>query len=165
MFKRVLVPLDGSRTSSKSIPYAIEIAKSFSAETLLLQVVPYTPLVTPADPMGGSVMASPTATKIIMETAKEEEKRKMIRAQRYLRRKLKEVKSHGIEGNYFTMLGEPAKMIIKFCQEKSIDLVVMTTSGKSGLKRAFLGSVADYVIREPGIPVLVIRPKRQPIEK
>jgi nucleotide-binding universal stress UspA family protein len=64
-------------------------------------------------------------------------------------------------GSYFTVLGEPAKAIIKFCQEESVDLVVMTTSGKSGLKRAFLGSVADEVIREPGIPMLAIRPMRR----
>jgi nucleotide-binding universal stress UspA family protein len=39
-----------------------------------------------------------------------------------------------------------------------MDLVVMTTHGKSGIKRAIMGSVADAVIRESGKPVLVIRP-------
>ena len=39
-------------------------------------------------------------------------------------------------------------------------MVIMTTHGRNGLKRAFLGSVADEIVREPGIPVLVVRPKK-----
>jgi nucleotide-binding universal stress UspA family protein len=55
--------------------------------------------------------------------------------------------------------------IIRFYREKSVDLVVMITCGKSGLKRAFLGSLADEAIREPSIPALAIRPRRQRTKK
>ena len=58
-------------------------------------------------------------------------------------------------------MGTPAKSIIEFCQKEGVDLVVMTTHGRNGLKRAFVGSIADEVIRESGVPVLVIRPQRR----
>jgi nucleotide-binding universal stress UspA family protein len=48
---------------------------------------------------------------------------------------------------------------MELSEKENIDLVVMTTRGKSGLKRAIMGSVADVVIRESGKPVLVIRPQ------
>lgn len=161
MFKKVLVPLDGSLFSNRALPYAIDIAKRFNAEVVLLQVVRETPMISPAVSSEATAMASPEATQIIVESAKQQDKRKIGRAKRYLRTKLKQVTAHGINATYQAMLGEPAKTIIKFSKKESIDLVVMTTSGKSGLKRAFLGSVADEVIREPGIPVLAIRPKRR----
>ncbi len=102
-------------------------------------------------------MSSPTATQLFVKSAREQDKRDITHANRYLKKKLREVTKHGAIGSYHAALGEPAKAIIKFCQDESVDLVVMTTSGKSGFKRAIVGSVADEVIREPGIPVLAIR--------
>jgi nucleotide-binding universal stress UspA family protein len=69
------------------------------------------------------------------------------------------IRSQGIEGSYNVAVGNPARSIMKFSKRGHIDLVVMTTHGKSGLKRAIMGSVADAVIRESGKPVLVIRPQ------
>jgi nucleotide-binding universal stress UspA family protein len=158
MFERILVPLDGSRFSGRALPYTIEIAKCFGAEVLLLKVVRQTPLVAPT---GGSVMASPAATQMLIESAKAQDRRNIGKANRYLRAKSRELAAHGVGGSYHAVLGEPAKAIITFCQKQAVDLVVMTTSGKSGLRRAFLGSVADRVIREPGTPVLAIRPQRR----
>jgi len=163
MFKKILVPLDGSRFSGRALIYDIEIAKRFGGELMLFQAVPPTSLVTLSG--GGAAMSSPTATQLFVESAREQEKRDIARANRYLRRKLREVTKHGGKGSYHILSGEPTKAIIKFCQDESVDLVVMTTSGKSGLKRAIMGSVADEVIREPGIPVLAIRPKRRRAEK
>jgi nucleotide-binding universal stress UspA family protein len=159
MFRRILVPLDGSQFSERALPYAIEIARNFDAELMLLKVIRQTPIITSIAPTESGVLASSDTTQIIVETAKQRDERNMDVAHRYLRKEMKKVTVKNINGTYHVVLGDPAKSITKFCQEKSIDLVVMTTSGKSGLKRAFLGSVADVVIREPGIPVLAIRPE------
>jgi len=56
-------------------------------------------------------------------------------------------------------MGDIARSIIEFIEKENTDLVVMTTHGKSGLRRAVMGSIADVVIRESGKPVLVIRPQ------
>ncbi|MDD5287585.1 MAG: universal stress protein [Dehalococcoidales bacterium] len=163
MFDRILVPLDGSQFSGRALPYAMEIAKRFGGEVMLFQVVNPTPLVMSS--AGNDAMLSPTATELVIESAREQDKRNIAKAKRYLTIKLREVKARGVSGTYHAVLGDPAKAIIRFCQKESVDLVVMTTSGKSGLKRAFLGSVTDKVVREPGIPVLAVRPKSHRAKK
>lgn len=155
MFNKVLVPLDGSRYSARALPYAVEIAKRFSSEVLLLQVVQPTPIKIP--PVGGDAMVNAQAIEMIERSAKAQDKKEVSRAKRYLLKQSEKIL--GIKSSYRVELGEPAETIIEFSRRESVELVVMTTSGKSGLKRAFLGSVADKVIRESGIPVLAVRPK------
>jgi nucleotide-binding universal stress UspA family protein len=158
MFKRILVPLDGSRVSSRALPYALEIAQHFDAEIILMQVIsPTTPFITvePETGIGGSSIT----TKLAIEDARREDRKNIVRSQRYLRGKLKSVTARDIKGSYHIAMGMPAKSILDYCKEKDVDLVVMTTSGKSGIKRAIMGSVADVIIRDPTFPVLVIRPK------
>jgi nucleotide-binding universal stress UspA family protein len=158
MFKRLLIPLDGSRFGSRAIRYAADVAQKFSAEIVLLQVVkPATPV--PVSSTVSPGMGSPQSAEIAMETALDVEKRERARARRYLRRKVSDLESRNIKASYQVLVGDPAQSIMDFADKKKTDLVVMTTHGKSGLKRAIMGSVADSVIRESGKPVLVVRPQ------
>ena len=159
IFERILIPLDGSRFSGQALRYAIKVAQRFGAELLLIQVVPPTPLTALIAPPDG--MGSPVTTKIAVQEASRRDKSNIDHAQRYLRRKLRGVATKGIKGSHYVVTGTPDESITKFCQKEGVGLVVMTTHGKSGLKRAIMGSVADKIIRESGVPVLVIRPKRQ----
>jgi hypothetical protein len=123
-----------------------------------MQVVkPATPVPTTTGEASG--IESSTASKIAVEVALREDKRNATRAKRYLSGKMREMRSQGVKGSYQVVIGEPAQSIMDFSKEQNIDLVVMTTHGRSGLKRAILGSVADAVIRESGKPVLIVRPK------
>ena len=158
MFKRILVPLDGSRFGSRALQYATEVAQHFDAEVVLIQVVgPATPVATTTGIDAG--IGSPAAAEIAMQAALEEDKRNSTRAKRYLSGKIRGMKPRDIKGSYQVVVGDPAQSIMSFAQKEHIDLIVMTTHGKSGLKRAFMGSVADAVIRESGKPVLVVRPR------
>lgn len=158
MFKRILVPLDGSQVSSRALSYAIEVAQQFGAEIILMKVVaPTTPFM-PSESATG-LAGSPLASEVAMKAAREQDKRNVVRSRQYLRGKLRSLTARGIKGSYHVTMGTPAKSILDFGKEKDVDLVVMTTSGKSGIKRAIMGSVADEIIRDPTFPVLVIRPK------
>jgi nucleotide-binding universal stress UspA family protein len=158
MFERIVVPLDGSRFSATALSYAIEIAKQFGSEVTLVHVViPSNPMIW-ASPSG---VASPTATEIAIEAAQLRDKENAQRATRYLKRKLRQLAAQGVKTSFRVSIGSPAKSIIEFCEKEKVNLVVMTTSGRSGIKRAILGSVADELIREPGIPVLAIRPRKR----
>lgn len=153
MFKKILVPLDGSRFGIKALPYAIEIAKRFDSELVLMQVV------FPTIP--GHVMSlNVEATEIAKKAAQKQDTRYINNAKRYLGGKIRNIKSHGIKSSYNVIMGDPTRSIISFIKKEHIDLVVMTTHGKSGFKRAVMGSVADAVIRESQKPVLVIRAKK-----
>ena len=156
MFKRLLVPLDGSRFASRALRYATEVAQRFSAEVILIQAIkPATPVVD-----GGALVGvSPAAAEIAVQAALEADKRNAARARRYLSGKVGAIRARRIQSSYHVLMGDAARSIVEFSEKENIDLVVMTTRGKSGLKRALMGSVADLVIRESGKPVLVIRPQ------
>jgi nucleotide-binding universal stress UspA family protein len=158
MFKRIIVPLDGSRFGLRALRYATEVARHFSAEVILLQVVkPEVPTIPASGALPG--MENSVSAEIAVQVALEEDKRNTARAKRYLRGKIQGIKSQDIKASYRVVVGEPAQSIMEFSQKEHVDLIVMTTHGKSGFRRAIMGSVADKVIRESGKPVLVVRPK------
>ncbi|MBN2076429.1 MAG: universal stress protein [Dehalococcoidales bacterium] len=155
MFKRILVPLDGSRFASKAIRYAEEIAQKFDSEVILLQVInPSTPFPTETN-MAGAV--TPSSTKVAIQIAYEENQRNEKRAKNYLTRKAREISKNNIKVAYQVMIGVVSEAIIHYAKKEKFDLVIMTTHGKGGLKRAILGSITDEVIRKSGNPVLTIR--------
>ncbi len=152
MFERILVPLDGSRLSARALPYAAEIGQHFRGEVILIRVVPPSPF----DPIGTYTL--PEVLQTIEKNAHDKDRRNLANAKRYLKRKLKRIISKGIKGSQYAILGTPAQSIIDFSRSADVDLIIMTTHNKRGLKRALLGSVSDEVVRESGIPVLTIHP-------
>ena len=88
-----------------------------------------------------------------------QDRRNLSRARSYLKRKLSEISKKGVDGSYYAIIGDPAASILEYCRKADIDLIVMNTHGRTGLRRAVMGSVADKVIRESGEPVLVVRPR------
>ncbi len=159
MFKHILVPLDGSRFSGQALRYAIVVAQRFGAEVILMQVVSPASLTVVAAPPVGE--ASPVVIEMAVQGARRQDKKNEARAKRYLRKKLQGVAAKGIKGSHHVVMGIPARSIMEFCHKEAVDLIVMATHGRSGLRRAFVGSVADEVIRESGVPVLVTRPQRR----
>jgi nucleotide-binding universal stress UspA family protein len=158
MFTKIMVPLDGSRYSGRALKYAAEIAQRFNTELLLMQVVtPTTPVTSTTGAVPG--IESPASTRVAVETALAEDKRNSTRAKRYLRRKVRETKSHNIKVSYKVLIGWPAATIMELASKEHIDLIVLTTHGKGGIKRAVMGSITDEVVRESGKPVLVINPR------
>jgi nucleotide-binding universal stress UspA family protein len=159
MFKNILVPLDGSRFGSHALRYAFDLAHHYNARVVLLRVVePEIPVSAVATPMG---METSTSAQIAVEEATRQDQINARHAKRYMHRKLREVTSRGIQAAYHVIIGDPFDSIMNTCKKEHIDLVVMTTHGKSGLKRAILGSVADKVVRDTRVPALVIRPRQR----
>jgi len=157
MFKRLLVPLDGSGFGAQAIKYAAEVAKQFKAEIILLQVVkPATPIIATQGLTPSSI--TPTVPKVSIEAAFEQEESETNRANLYLADKVRELERQHFEVSYQIIIGDAASSIIDFADKKGVDMIVMTTHGKSGIVRAIMGSVADEVLRKSGKPVLVIRP-------
>jgi nucleotide-binding universal stress UspA family protein len=153
MFKRVLVPLDGSRDGARAVEYAAEVAKRFGAEVVLLRVVP--PGKLPA--MGLSGATAPETVQIMVEQSEEQERQDKAAARRYLAGQRTAVEAAGAAVSAMVEVGDPAAVILTAARQEKADLIVMTTRGRSGVKRAFLGSVADAVVRGTKLPVLVIR--------
>jgi nucleotide-binding universal stress UspA family protein len=139
------------------LEYAEELAQKFDSEVILMRVVEPSP---PVPPTTGAApdMVNPAATKLSVKAALREEQIDRSRAGKYLSRKARESKIKNDKVTYTVHTGSPALSIIEFSKSENIDLIVMTTHGEGGIKRAFLGSVADEVVRESGKPVLVFNP-------
>jgi universal stress protein A len=157
MFKTIVVPLDGSRFSSAALKYAIDIVNHYQARLILVRAVERTvPVATAGASLG---VETATSSRLAMEAAEREDLIHERQAKQYMRKKVKEAAAKGIKAEYRVVTGYPYESIMDICKREKADLVVMTTHGKSGLKRAILGSVADKIVRDARVPVLVIRPK------
>jgi glycine betaine transporter len=158
MYEKIMVPLDGSRFSNRALQYAVDLAPRYDAALLLVEVIEPATIIPAVDPTG---MSSTVTTKYTIETAVEQDKMNLSRAKRYLAGKVRDLKNKGISAEYRALQGEPADEIIKLGRKEKVDLIVMATHGRSGFRRAIMGSVADTVIRKSGDPVLVVRPRQQ----
>lgn len=140
MFTKILVPLDTSAIAEQALPVAAAIAKSAGAELRLLLV--HEPV-----PFDGYADAPWNAIGVSMESA-------------YLDGKARELEArYGIRPTTDHRTGSAVQTIIALANALDTDLVVMTTHGRTGLSRAWLGSVADSVMRSLDVPVLMLRPR------
>jgi nucleotide-binding universal stress UspA family protein len=145
MYKRILVPLDQSGPAESILPHAQELVRQFEAEIILFHV---TPDYAGAFGKGGSDREYAPIQRTVEEAAKVARDYLNGVADRYADLNIRTV----------VVQGKPAERILKYCKEEDISLVTMCTHGRSGLKRTLLGSVADEVMRESRLPVLLLRP-------
>jgi nucleotide-binding universal stress UspA family protein len=142
MYKRVVVPLDGSPVAETVLPFVIEIAGPLDIDVILLRVVqPVPPVV---------LEGAGTATFEDVETRR-------IDAEEYLAALAAEVRSKGVRVETRVRRGEPASEITAAARETGADLIAMSTHGRSGLGRLVFGSVAEAVLRRAGVPVFLLR--------
>ena len=144
MYKRILVPLDGSALAKKALDEAEKLAKFFSAEIILFQVVPFMPI------YGSPELVTPF---IVDEKQKES-------AERYLFNLAEELKKREFKVTTMVRTGQQVALeIIDYAKESGTDLIVMCTHGRSGITRWMLGSVTQKVLSRAETPVLLIRSK------
>jgi len=140
---RTLHPTDFSENSARALSYATVLANQFHAELHLLHVNSV-PLVTLAPPIAGFM---PPGYQEELQKDLERELAKLVEAE-----DIKVVRSIA-EGN---VLSE----ILHYADEKKIELIIMGTHGRTGLKHLLIGSVAENVVRHASCPVLTIRPEQ-----
>jgi len=144
MYKKILVPLDGSELAKKALDEAEKLAKNFDAEIILFQVVPFMPI------YGSPELVTPL---IVDEKQKEA-------AEKYLVNLAEELKKIGFMVTAVVRTGQQVAVeIIDFAKESGVDLIVMCTHGRSGISRWVLGSVALKVLTRAETPILLIRSK------
>ncbi len=141
MYKRILLPLDGSPLAEQALPHAVALADYFHSELILLRVL--IPLPSP-----------PTTTEAALQRATEE---MAILAREYLDRVAASAQEQGIPVQMVVIGGRPHYQIIQYAETNQVDLIVMCTRGQSGLGRWLLGSVSDRVVRGANVPVLMVR--------
>jgi nucleotide-binding universal stress UspA family protein len=142
MYKRILIPLDGSDLAEVVFTYVKELAGRLGLDVVLLHVS--WPDAREFTPMRQAYIER--AANTIRHQIKAVQKKIGIQPED------KPLKVHGELAT-----GYPAEEILRYADEKTIDLVIMATHGRSGLKRWVMGNVADKILRVSKIPVLLVR--------
>jgi len=145
LVKRILVPLDGSEVGEAALPYAVGLAKELGAELVLYQVLKHIVLVAAE----GATMSS--------AMYEEEEKHRRASTMAYLEGVGKGVREKGLSTSSALGSGAPADQIIDYAEANAIDLIAMSTHGRSGITRWVFGSVTDKVLHAGNTAVLTVR--------
>ncbi len=156
MTRKILVCLDGSRMAEQILPYAVDEAKCSRSELVLLQVVtaPHF-IVAPGIPgVPGGPVPYPESPKQILKEDSE--------AQAYLDSVANILREKGLKIETVVLPGAVVgEAIIDYAQDNKINVIAIATHGRGGLSRLVMGSVADYILKNSGIPIFTISPKRE----
>jgi nucleotide-binding universal stress UspA family protein len=144
MFKRILIPLDGSARAESAIPVAASVARAYGASITLLRIAE-----TPVE--YGPYLAPPASY------AKEAIEADLARLKEYLEQAAQAEALAGLNVEVKALFGAVAPTIIAAAQAYHTNLVVMCSHGYTGFKRWMLGSVADKVARHATTPILILR--------
>ena len=156
MYGKILVPLDGSKVAEVVLPYVQELARRFDSEVTLIQVVvPLSKLV--AETMPAGLEPTGAAAAVGLEAASEALKAEREGAHAYLEGVAGRLKPEKIKVQAEVAEGAAGDTIVEYAHHHGMDLIAMSTHGRSGLRRLVFGSVADHVLRQAGTPVLLIR--------
>lgn len=147
MYKRILVATDGSKLSNMAVEHAINLADITGAEVIALKVVPRYPQTYFE---GGVALAAAEVARI--EKQWNDEAMEAVNAVKAAGQKLEvKVKPVTVKSDLI------AEAIIAAAKRNKVDLIVMASHGRKGIKRLLLGSETQHVLTHSHIPVLVLR--------
>jgi nucleotide-binding universal stress UspA family protein len=174
MYKKIIVPLDGSRLAECVLPHIESITKNPGTEEVVLitvtervvSMIPkdyaskptansgeFKPVVAFTDrPYSGRQLELDPALKIPVVTGK-----MLKQGQRYLARVAEHLIKKGIQTGITVLMGEAAEQIVDFAGKEQADLIVMASHGRSGFSRWTMGSVAEKVFHGSSVPILLIK--------
>ena len=142
-WKKILVPTDFSHLSDQAVGVAAALARE-SSGTLILLHVEEAPVAYGAGEMYYGIAEPDTAA---------------------LQKMLQEIRvPENVSVERHLAAGEPAGTIVRFAEENAVDLIVLSTHGRTGLVRLLMGSVAEEVVRRAKCLVLTLKPKPETVE-
>ena len=148
MYKKIMVPLDGSKLAECVLPHLETIVKGCeSPAVIVVQVVE--PL---SVPYGREV--SQLAS---LEQVKAFETHQKAEAEKYLEKVVARLKKTGVNAKAKVIYGKAGEALSDYATKNKVDLVIIATHGRSGISRWVWGSVADRLVRSVCVPVLMVR--------
>ena len=157
MYSTILLTLDGSEVSQQAIPHAVTLAKQTGASVVLVQVIDSEAQVMMR--VSGANIEPISGDRITADIAQEAVAGERDEAQANLDAVKAGMAAQGVT-NVTTLVreGYPGDEIVSAATETQADVVVIATHGRSGIRRAILGSVADHIVRNtPLASVLLVR--------
>ena len=150
MYKKILVPLDGSELAECVLPHVESIAKGCGVGTVM-----FVRVVEPVQIPLGAEKTFAFSPKVW----KQMESESIAAAKNYLSQLMNRVKYDGVNIQSEVLTGgRAADMIAGYATKGEVDLIIISTHGRSGITRWVWGSVADRILHSACVPVLMIRP-------
>lgn len=146
MYKRILVPTDGSPISDSAVASAIELARALGSEIVALSIAVPEPMLQSLD--GAMVLDPGQQVDVLLERANELATGVATRAQA--------AGVHCVPIPRFSL--DPGEAIVDVAREHGCDLIIMGSHGRRGLSRLFAGSVTQAVLAHSAVPVMVLHP-------
>lgn len=143
-YQNILVPVDGSETSFAAVKQAAELAKAFGSKITVVQVLAL-------DPYIAAEYITAAQTNDLIERARTSIQATLEEAKAKFSAEGLQVEARLLEGQVIH------QEIINAVKETNADLIVIGSHGRTGLKKLFLGSVAQNILGDTGVPVLVVR--------
>ena len=151
MYKRIVVPLDGSKIAEAVLPHAQELAKALDAELVLLRVVQGGGL------LQGHYVLSPEPARILEQEFKR-------RAQQYLDSVGEKIQKEGVKVQRVVVAGPVSESIVDWSTHNSVDLIALMSHGLGRAARWVFGSVADRLLQSSPVPLLVVRASHEVLQ-
>ncbi|GAB4254152.1 MULTISPECIES: universal stress protein [Deferrisoma] len=144
-YDTILIPLDGSELCHFAVDAALPLARAFGSRVVLLSALDF----------------NAGLFNIYYESYSPEDLTREIRRhlEAVLDRARDRLAQGGVKADTMLREGDPAEVIVDTARRENADLIVMTSHGRKGARKLFLGSVTDAVLREGPCPVLVVRPE------
>lgn len=136
--KKILVPMDGSKTSFRALDTAIEVARACHATILGVHSIPFLP---------SEFMPAVVPYKIYQKKE----------AGKFLEDAKNRAAKHGILFSYAIVYGSPVEQVLAIAKKKKASLIVIGARGKGRVAELFLGSVSNAVLHKSSIPVLLVK--------
>ncbi len=147
MYKKIMVPLDGSVLAECVLPHVQAFIKGFNINDVIL--VRVLEPATPSEQIG----TGDTDLKNIQETKEQ----KKAEAKEYLSKIAEHIKHEGTSIHSEVLVGKVAETLVDYTDPSDIDLIIMASRGRTGITRWVMGSVADKVFRSTSVPVFMVR--------
>jgi nucleotide-binding universal stress UspA family protein len=147
LWKTILVPHDFSSSANHAAAIARDEAKLHGAKILLLHVIDLPHQLAPDTVIVPEQTGAPISVREYAVSS----------AETHLQDLAQRLAKDAVTATPFIRVGAPVDEILRFADENKVDLVVMGTHGRTGLKHLLLGSVAERVVRSSNAPVLTIR--------
>ena len=153
MYKHILVPLDGSDLAECVLPQVEMLSKECrcAPQITLIRVVTPLKLYGGFDFGGVPEYISPEQIQRLEDDARNN-------AEIYLDGQVKRLKTDGLTVEARVVFGLASESLTEYAEQNGVDLIVIATHGRSGIREWFWGSVAERILKTSKIPILMVRP-------
>lgn len=173
-YKKIIVPLDGSKLAEVALPHVEEIASGCHvSEIALVSVTEILKVQVPSGEVGETVGSQTyertggvvgwgrmyVGESVAMMKVPATVGRMAKAAKSYLVKIAGQMEKKGLAPTITVLVGNVAEELVKFADEEKADLIVMASHGRSGISHWAIGSVAEKVFRASEIPILLVKPK------